>query len=261
MPFLLTVALTFGIVLFCLCFAVWYFRWLHYKITGVCSTYRTTMYQLFVWLTLYVLFLGVGLFLFGYVNQEVGYWLLGLSWVFGYGILHYLVIRNNTASLFATAKLFTGYIIGIFVCFGTAIILVRSFLFIPFLVTGDGMSPTFVHNDYVLLQRAFLDIDRGDVMVLQSNERYFMQRVISLPGEVVEVVGGEVLISGTPLVEPYVDNGDEWEYGPVMLGAGEYFLLDDDRGKPITPRVAGAVAKEQFVGRYVFRINQGRDDR
>ena len=47
---------------------------------------------------------------------------------------------------------------------------------------------------------------RGDVVAVElgGNQGYVLRRVVGLPGETVEIVGGETLINGSKLLESYI---------------------------------------------------------
>ncbi|MDR3633405.1 MAG: signal peptidase I [Isosphaeraceae bacterium] len=74
------------------------------------------------------------------------------------------------------------------------------------------------------------------------------KRVIGLPGETIEVVGGRVLINGTPLAEPYLSGSMTYSIPPVTLAPGEYFVLGDSRNNSHDSHVWGPLPANHLVG-------------
>jgi signal peptidase I len=110
-------------------------------------------------------------------------------------------------------------------------------------VKGVSMQPLLHPRQLLVLNRsAYASADgarpqRGDVVVFRHLEpgydEYLVKRVIGMPGELVQVVAGQVFIDGTPLDEPYVDATDDYSY-PIEGGAARvpqdaYFVLGDNR--------------------------------
>ena len=56
-----------------------------------------------------------------------------------------------------------------------------------------------------------------------------MKRVIGLPGETVEIKGGEVYIDGEVLEEPYLDVETIGDFGPYEVPEESYFMMGDNR--------------------------------
>lgn len=141
------------------------------------------------------------------------------------------------------------------------IIPVRYFLIQPFYVKGASMEPNFYNFEYLIIDELsyrFNDPQRGDVVVLRNPEsggRYFIKRIIGLPGEQVEVKDRKVWVDGQQLDEiAYLDADTEtWGAVEVTLDEGMYFVLGDNRNESLDSRVFGPVAQEEFVGRTWIR--------
>ena len=84
--------------------------------------------------------------------------------------------------------------------------------FKPIIVQQQSMEPNFHAGDYLITSRQayrlFGDPQRGDVIVFKSelldeNEKpkNLIKRIIALPGETIEIKGGEVYIDGAQLRE------------------------------------------------------------
>ena len=62
-------------------------------------------------------------------------------------------------------------------------------------------------------------------------DRFFIKRVIGLPGEVVEIKDGKVYIDGspTPLDDSFIPEKMIGSYGPYTVPENCYFMLGDNR--------------------------------
>src|SRR5262245_40514828 len=98
-------------------------------------------------------------------------------------------------------------------------------------IPSRSTSPTLKPGDKAcieLITRA--RPKRGEIWVFTSPVgSAFVKRVIGLPGETVEVVAGKVKVDGRPLDEPYLTRTPTYAMPPARLGAGEYFMLGDNR--------------------------------
>jgi signal peptidase I len=112
---------------------------------------------------------------------------------------------------------------------------VMTFVARSFLVQGSSMEPTLHHGERLLVNRfvyRFSEPRRGDIVVFRYPEnprQMFIKRVIGVPGDVVEITGGVVYVSGMGLVEPYIAEPPMGEYGPALVPANRVFVLGDNR--------------------------------
>jgi signal peptidase I len=81
------------------------------------------------------------------------------------------------------------------------------------------------------------------------------KRVIGLPGERVETRGGQVLIDGSELDEPYVEatNRDTRTTDSTVVPPETFFLLGDNRRSSCDSRDYGPVPRKSLVAKVVFR--------
>ena len=126
---------------------------------------------------------------------------------------------------------------------------VRSCLFTLMRVDGDSMSGTLHNGERMLVSLADValnGVDRGDVVICRYPNRgwdSFVKRVVAVPGDAVyreygvtHVVYAErtergVEIHDAALDPAYVLTGFNAadDYGPRLLGSGEYFVVGDNR--------------------------------
>ena len=77
---------------------------------------------------------------------------------------------------------------------------VRIFIAQPFVVSGSSMVPTFENGEYLIVDEISYILgepSRGDVVIFRypnDTKKFFIKRIIGLPGETVDVNGNEVTI-------------------------------------------------------------------
>jgi signal peptidase I len=113
--------------------------------------------------------------------------------------------------------------------------------FLPFIDSGDTPE-----------RYLFQAPKRGDVVVFRfpgDPNRDFIKRIIGVPGDTVEVKGGQVSINGIAIVEPYITNHGNYDYGPREVPEGQYFVLGDNRGNSYDSHVWDFLPEENIIGR------------
>ena len=152
-----------------------------------------------------------------------------------------------------------------------------------FKVDGSSMDPTLENGQYLLVNRlVYLRIEmdrfssivpfwqaeedsvryaihppeRGEVIVFEfpdrnpsNSKKDFVKRVIGLPGETIEVKDGVPFVDGVVLEEPYLTTKDHSNGRKVELGAGEYYVIGDNRAHSNDSRSWGAVPEENLRGK------------
>ncbi len=77
---------------------------------------------------------------------------------------------------------------------------IRLFVAQPFIVSGASMDPTFETGEYLIVDQLSYHFDdpvRGQVVIFKypkDESKYFIKRVIGLPGETVQIEGTDVTI-------------------------------------------------------------------
>lgn len=133
-------------------------------------------------------------------------------------------------------------------------LLIREYVLSVATVAGDSMQPTLATGDRVLITGLDYLIDapkRGDVAQLEipGRDGTYLKRVVGLPGETVEIIGGVVHINGQALNETYAALSDD-DFR-VELGEDEYFVLGDNRPVSYDSREEdfGVISADCFRGR------------
>jgi len=141
-------------------------------------------------------------------------------------------------------------------------IIVILFLYQPVKVEGTSMTPSLINEERIFINKfvyrfGLSDIVRGDTIVFWAPEdpsRSYIKRVIGVPGDVVEIVDGTVILNGKRLEEPYlIDiNRDRASMTRRTVEPGKYFVLGDHRNSSNDSRSWGTVAREAIYGKAVF---------
>ena len=144
------------------------------------------------------------------------------------------------------------------------IIPIRYFLIQPFYVKGASMEPNFYDHEYLIIDELtyrFRDPFRGEIVVFKyprDPSQYFIKRVIGLPGETVEVTGGNVIIyntehpNGVVVEEDYLDESTTGKVR-VTLGEDEYYVFGDNRNSSLDSRSFGPITRDDVIGRVWVR--------
>ena len=126
----------------------------------------------------------------------------------------------------------------------------------------DSMRPALMAGQQVLTSRLayrFRAPERGEVVVLAdplNPSQTITRRVVGLPGERLELIGGQILVGGRALREPYANaiipqtglSVQRTTAKQLQLAEDEVFLMSDDRGTGIDSRDWGPIKSDQLIG-------------
>ncbi|CAA0100341.1 Signal peptidase I [BD1-7 clade bacterium] len=176
------------------------------------------------------------------------------------------------------------------------VLVLRSFIVEPFQIPSSSMEPTLDVGDFILVDKfsyglrlpvtnteilATGEPQRGDVMVFfpPNDDRYFIKRVIGLPGDVIDYRNKVLTINGVQqsqeeLVNLKLDPNQRNLYRedlsgvehkiyrtprasdarypvrfPVKVKPGHYFMMGDNRDNSSDSRVWGQVPEDHIVGK------------
>ncbi|MEK7519925.1 MAG: signal peptidase I [Patescibacteria group bacterium] len=144
---------------------------------------------------------------------------------------------------------------------------IRYFVVQPFFVLGASMEPTFTDGDYLIINElTYLttgEPTRGDVVVFKypyDQSKYYIKRIVGLPGEIVVIADDGVTIKnkehpeGFALNEEYLPpNRETYGNATVALGNDEYYVLGDNRGASSDSRMWGPLKREFITGKVLLR--------
>ena len=124
----------------------------------------------------------------------------------------------------------------------------------------------FHNNEYLIVDQLtyrFRDPERGEVIIFRyphDPSKYFIKRVIGLPGETVSIENNTITIineknpDGLILEEPYIGNVVTDGNQSITLAENEYFVMGDNRDHSSDSRSWGALEEDKIVGRAWLRL-------
>lgn len=149
------------------------------------------------------------------------------------------------------------------------VILIRWFIFAPFIVEGPSMEPNFHTGERLIVNKIIYSIrkpDRGEVVVFHAPAGIdYIKRVIALPGEKVKVENNKIYVNGEELKEPYIQeaiderakNGQQYNspgLAETTVPEGAVFVMGDNRPNSQDSRMIGSIAYDKIVGRADIRF-------
>ncbi|MDR0286576.1 MAG: signal peptidase I, partial [Clostridiales bacterium] len=169
--------------------------------------------------------------------------------------------------------------------------LINLFLIRPSEVSGRSMLPNFHQNQMVFISKMpyiFGSIHRFDVVVIDSevnvkrtlltdikdslhynvitstffkekSDKFWIKRVIGLPGDVIDFKDNKVYINGEPLTEDYVNSEEPINYQkeenlpiyPMTIDDDKVFVMGDNRMNSTDSRVIGQVPISNIIGKVI----------
>lgn len=175
--------------------------------------------------------------------------------------------------------------------------LIKGFIFDIVRVDGSSMFPTLVNNDRLIVTKLGYKPEQGDIIILDSQyknredyfdklavskdkdelsaidkflaqssmpanlkKKYYVKRVIAMPGQTVDLVDGKVYVDGTPLDEPYYDGTtssiDPTVEYPITVDDDCVFVMGDNRNHSKDSRSSelGQVPFDAILGKSQIRI-------
>jgi len=141
-------------------------------------------------------------------------------------------------------------------------VVVILFIYQPVKVEGTSMMPSLVDQERIFINKfvyrfGLAQVQRGDTVVFWfpgDPSKSYIKRVIGVPGDMVEVRNGVVLVNGSRLAETYVppEYRDHSVMPPERVPEDQYFVLGDHRSSSNDSRAWGMVPRRYIYGKAVF---------
>lgn len=146
-------------------------------------------------------------------------------------------------------------------------LIIRAFFLQVFWIPSGSMENTLEINDRIVVNKVayhFRDPRRFEVIVFRGvdsvdpTKKDLIKRLVGLPGEVLEIRNGDLLINGK-LVEysavmKQTMNQDFANFGPVTIPQDSFFVMGDNRPASADSRYFGFLPKKNVIGPAFIRI-------
>jgi signal peptidase I len=144
-------------------------------------------------------------------------------------------------------------------------LLIQAFIIRPFIVSGNSMDPVIKDREYLIIDEVSYRLrepERGEVVVFRAPPeptKFYIKRIIGLPGETVHIKDGVVTIintahpKGFTLDEPYLTHHFKDDVS-VTVPADTYFVMGDNRSESYDSRGWGPLPEQEIRGRALVRL-------
>lgn len=137
------------------------------------------------------------------------------------------------------------------------VLLLRTFIVTPVIVSGSSMDNTLKDGEILLLKKYDKTYNRFDIIVFNYGNDKLVKRVIGLPGEHVKYEDGILYINDEIVEDQFASITRDYNLNYLGLDTipeGYYFVLGDNRTKSSDSRMIGLVSEEVIEGTTSFSL-------
>ena len=142
-----------------------------------------------------------------------------------------------------------------------AVVLIRTYIATPVIVSGDSMVPTLENKQLLLLNKInykFNDIQRFDIVVIKKDKKEIIKRVIGLPGENLAYYHNKLYVDGHEIDNDFNFETEDFTSKSICncdkIPADKYLVLGDNRKVSADSRIIGFIDKKDIEGRVRFSL-------
>ncbi|MBQ0035305.1 MAG: signal peptidase I [Firmicutes bacterium] len=141
------------------------------------------------------------------------------------------------------------------IAFAIAFLLIK-FVLIPCRVTGSSMHSTLEDGDfgYSFVCTRNSGISRFDIVVVKTDDKLLVKRVIGLPNEKIEYKNNKLYINGEYLEEEFLSDDAITKDFTYEIGDNQYFCMGDNRYISKDSRYYGAFDVDRLVSTHLFVV-------
>lgn len=137
------------------------------------------------------------------------------------------------------------------------VLIIRTFIVTPVVVSGSSMDDTLKDGDILLLNKFDKTYERYDIIVFNYQNTKLVKRVIGLPGEHIKYKDGILYINDEIYEDEFSTETLDFDLttlGVDIIPEGYYFVLGDNRMKSSDSRMIGLIKKEDINGTTTFSL-------
>lgn len=137
----------------------------------------------------------------------------------------------------------------------------------PTIVKEHSMEPTLYENNYLLINKLAYKIGdekQGDIIVFESdledesgNSKLLIKRIIGLPGDKINITGGNVYVNDQLMQEDYLKDGTTpGQVIDYIVPENYYYVMGDNRLVSMDSRdpSIGCVHEDAILGKAFVRL-------
>lgn len=142
------------------------------------------------------------------------------------------------------------------------VVLIRTFILTPVIVSGDSMKPNLINHQLLILYKLDKNYQRFDILVINhdifgKNENV-VKRLIGLPGDYIEYKDSKLYVNNEYVEEPFIDVETKdfslAKLGYLKIPEGYYFVVGDNRNDSSDSRLFGLVKEDEIKGKVKFSL-------
>ena len=135
------------------------------------------------------------------------------------------------------------------------VVLIRTFIVTPVIVSGDSMVPTLKDRQLLLLNKLnyrISSIKRFDIVVINMDKKEIIKRVIGLPGEEILYRSNTLYVDGHEIKNDYNFETEDFSLKTICnctrIPDDKYLVLGDNRSVSADSRIIGLIDKKDIAG-------------
>lgn len=142
------------------------------------------------------------------------------------------------------------------------VVLIRSYIVTPVIVSGDSMKPNLNDGEMLLERKIGYNentIKRFDIVVVMTTDGEIIKRIIGLPGEHISYKNNKLYVNDKLVEENFkFRDADDFNLEEICscskIPEGKYLVLGDNRPISKDSRIIGLVDIDDIKGKATYRL-------
>ena len=142
------------------------------------------------------------------------------------------------------------------------VVLIRTFIATPVIVSGDSMKPNLHDGEMLIVRKIGYNsstIERFDVIVVKEDNEEIIKRIIGLPGEHISYKNNKLYVNDKLVEQNYkFYDTEDFNLEEICtcssIPEGKYLVLGDNRPISKDSRTIGLIDEDLIFGEAIFRI-------
>lgn len=137
-----------------------------------------------------------------------------------------------------------------------AVVVVKTCIVDIARVQGNSMNPTLKNNDLLLYSKMNNNYSRFDIVIMKIDNKFYIKRIIGLPGETIEYKDNKLLVNKKIVNEPFnTTKTNDFSLVQIcsykIIPQNMYLVLGDNRQNSYDSRNYGLVDVSNIKGKII----------